>query len=154
MSGSTLVVVMACCLTLPRCCQCRLIINNIMLHSHEINSTGGVQGINLMNELENYSSTIIATSPRGQWVNLQWRVRINTQWTGRWNGHSYVVATVKPVYNDHLMGYFSAFWSSSRWQRATSMSSRRQKLLTLLRTVLMAHQCWYHPKHNNQARME
>ena len=22
--------------------------------------------------------------------------------------------TVKPVYNDHLMGYFSAFWSSSR----------------------------------------
>ena len=23
--------------------------------------------------------------------------------------------TVKPVYNDHLMGYFSAFWSSSRW---------------------------------------
>ena len=24
----------------------------------------------------------------------------------------------------------------------------------LLRTVLMAHQCWYHPKHSNQARME
>ena len=23
--------------------------------------------------------------------------------------------TMKPVYNDHLMGYFSAFWSSSRW---------------------------------------
>ena len=29
------------------------------------------------------------------------------------------VSTVKPVYNDHLMGYFSAFWSSSRWPRAT-----------------------------------
>ena len=29
------------------------------------------------------------------------------------------VYTVKPVYNDHLMGYFSAFWSSSRWPRAT-----------------------------------
>ena len=28
------------------------------------------------------------------------------------------ISTVKPVYNDHLMGYFSAFWSS-----------RRQKLL-------------------------
>ena len=28
-------------------------------------------------------------------------------------------STVKPVYNDHLMGYFSAFWSSSRWSRAT-----------------------------------
>ena len=27
--------------------------------------------------------------------------------------------TVKPVYNDHLMGYISAFWSSSRWPRAT-----------------------------------
>ena len=24
------------------------------------------------------------------------------------------IDTVKPVYNDHLMGYFSAFWSSSR----------------------------------------
>ena len=37
--------------------------------------------------------------------------------------------TVKPVYNDHLMGYFSVLWSSSRWPRATLMSSRRQKLL-------------------------
>ena len=27
--------------------------------------------------------------------------------------------TVKPVYNDHLMGYLSAFWSSSRWPRPT-----------------------------------
>ena len=27
--------------------------------------------------------------------------------------------TVKPVYNDHQMGHFSAFWSSSRWPRAT-----------------------------------
>ena len=27
--------------------------------------------------------------------------------------------TTKPVYNDHLMGYLSAFWSSSRWPRAT-----------------------------------
>ena len=27
-------------------------------------------------------------------------------------------STVKPVYNDHLMGYFSPFWSSSRWPRA------------------------------------
>ena len=25
----------------------------------------------------------------------------------------------KPVYNDHLMGYFSAFWSSSSWPWAT-----------------------------------
>ena len=38
-------------------------------------------------------------------------------------------STVKPVYNDHPMGYFSAFWSSSRWPRATLVSSRSQKLL-------------------------
>ena len=31
----------------------------------------------------------------------------------------HVSNTVKPVYNDHVMGYFSAFWSSSRWPRAT-----------------------------------
>ena len=29
------------------------------------------------------------------------------------------IHTVKPVYNDHLMGYFSAFWRSSRWPLAT-----------------------------------
>ena len=39
-------------------------------------------------------------------------------------------STVKPVYNDHLMGYSSAFWGSSMWPRANYMSSRRQKLLT------------------------
>ena len=27
--------------------------------------------------------------------------------------------TVIPVYNDHKMGYVSAFWSPSRWPRAT-----------------------------------
>ena len=31
----------------------------------------------------------------------------------------YLPDTVKPVYNDDPMGYFSAFWSSSRWPRAT-----------------------------------
>ena len=30
-----------------------------------------------------------------------------------------VVYYSEPVYNDHLMGYFSAFWSSSRWPLAT-----------------------------------
>ena len=29
------------------------------------------------------------------------------------------IHTVKPVYSDHLMGYISAFWGSSRWPRAT-----------------------------------
>ena len=32
---------------------------------------------------------------------------------------SWPKGTVKPVYNDHLVGYFSAFWSSSRWPMAT-----------------------------------
>ena len=31
------------------------------------------------------------------------------------------LSTVKPVYNDHLMGYFSAFWSSSRWPNLTAI---------------------------------
>ena len=33
------------------------------------------------------------------------------------------LSTVKPVYNDHLMGYFSPFWSSSRWPRAIAFLS-------------------------------
>ena len=28
--------------------------------------------------------------------------------------HQWLQNTVKPVYNDHLIGYFSAFWSSSK----------------------------------------
>ena len=36
-----------------------------------------------------------------------------------WSKLIYVSCTVKPVYNDHLIGFFSAFWSSSRWPRAT-----------------------------------
>ena len=41
----------------------------------------------------------------------------NLKWNGPLIGNC--EGTVKPVYNDHLMGYFSAFWSSSRWPRAT-----------------------------------
>ena len=35
--------------------------------------------------------------------------------SNHFGGGSVQLGTVKPVYNDHLMGYFSAFWSSSRW---------------------------------------
>ena len=31
----------------------------------------------------------------------------------------WLLNAVKPVYNDNLMGHFSAFWSSCRWSRAT-----------------------------------
>ena len=48
----------------------------------------------------------------------------------------FVFYTVKPVYNDHLMGYFSAFWSSSRL--ATQMSSRRHKLLVRVNWYLQS----------------
>ena len=49
-----------------------------------------------------------------------------------------IPGTVKPVYNDHLLGYLSAFWSSSWWPRATYMSSRRQKLLTRVNWYLQS----------------
>ena len=50
----------------------------------------------------------------------------------------YRASTVKPVYNDHLMRYFSAFWSSSRWPRATKMSSTRQTLLARVNCCLQS----------------
>ena len=46
--------------------------------------------------------------------------------------------TMNPVYNDHLMQYFSAFRSSPGWPRATEMSSRRQKLLAGINWYLQA----------------
>ena len=42
------------------------------------------------------------------------------------------------VIHDHLMGYFSASWSSSRWPLATLMSSRRQKLLARVNCCLQS----------------
>ena len=35
------------------------------------------------------------------------------------NWHTAKENTVKPVYNDHLIGYFPVFWSSSKWPKAT-----------------------------------
>ena len=43
------------------------------------------------------------------WCNSQWNNTDNMVW--------YI--TVKPVYNDHLIGYLSAFRTSSRWPLAT-----------------------------------
>ena len=42
------------------------------------------------------------------------------------------------TYNNHLMGYFSAFWSSSRLPRATKMSPRRQTLLARVNWYLQS----------------
>ena len=44
------------------------------------------------------------------------RVAVPPMMTNHYALESY---TVKPVYNDHLMGHLSAFWSSCRWPRAT-----------------------------------
>ena len=66
------------------------------------------------------------------------------QWTMlvvRWKFTSWkteILPTVKPFYNDHLMGYISAFWSSSRWPLVISMSSRRQKLLATVNWYLQS----------------
>ena len=48
---------------------------------------------------------------------------VHTRGSYSWNtvANSANIHTVKPVYNDHLMGYFSASWSSSRWPRATEI---------------------------------
>ena len=68
-SGSTLAQVMACCLTAPSHYLSQHIINRYVWHEAESNVTGIVQEITWWHELENYTSMIITTSPRGQWVN-------------------------------------------------------------------------------------
>ena len=40
-------------------------------------------------------------------------------WKLAWLLYDWEDIAMKPVYNDHLVGYFSAFWSCSRWPRAT-----------------------------------
>ena len=65
---------------------------------------------------------MLAKFRKGGWISFQkknWDRCDMAQWID-WTFWD-VPYTVKPVYNDHLMGYFSAFWSSSR-----------QKLLAIL----------------------
>ena len=67
---STLVEVMACCLTAPShyLNQCWLIISEVLLHSQESNFPGNTHDIYLSDVLENFICKIAATYPRGQWV--------------------------------------------------------------------------------------
>ena len=69
--GSTLVQVMACCLTAPShyLNQHWLIISEVLWHAPERKFTAIDQVDILYNELENYNFKIIATIRRGQWVN-------------------------------------------------------------------------------------
>ena len=72
-SGSTLVQVMACCLTAPShyLNQCWLIISKVSWHSFEGNFTAGISAINQCNWLKIYSSKISLKSPRPQWLYTQ-----------------------------------------------------------------------------------
>ena len=84
-----------------------------------------------------------------QWFNLSDTLKLSVCWKSLETKNIHIASdqyhgdlvqtfgnydTVKPVYNDHLMGYFSAFWSSSRW----SGSSRRQKLLARVNGYLQS----------------
>ena len=69
-SRSTLVHVMACCLTTAShyLNQCWLIISKVQWHSYDSCFTGDTSAIDHYNQLENYSSRIQFESPWGQWV--------------------------------------------------------------------------------------
>ena len=68
---STLIQVMACCLTAPShyLNQCWHFIGKVQWHSSECNFTRDTSAISHWNLIENYLSKILFKSPRGQWVN-------------------------------------------------------------------------------------
>ena len=70
-SRSTLVQVMAWCLTAPShyLNQCWLIIKCVLQHSRESNFPWNAHNINLQDDFESYIVKIPAVPPRGQWVN-------------------------------------------------------------------------------------
>ena len=70
-SWSTLVQVMACCLTAPShyLNQCWLIISKVPWHSSEDIVIRRFEVINQYNKIEDYIFKITLRSPRGQWVN-------------------------------------------------------------------------------------
>ena len=69
-SGSTLAQVMAWYLTAPSryLNQCWVIINEVLWHPTNGNSTGYAQDIYPWHEFENYQSKITLASSRGQWL--------------------------------------------------------------------------------------
>ena len=73
-SGSTLAQVMTCCLTAPSHClnQCWLIFCGVLYNSPEVNSTGNAYESNHYNAFENDTFKIKVTTPRGQWVNMDY----------------------------------------------------------------------------------
>ena len=86
-SGSTLVQVMACCLTTPShfLNLFWLIISEILWHSHESNITPSALATLLCDEFENYTFKITAISHSGHWVTC-----VQYQPSGQ---HNHVMAT-------------------------------------------------------------
>ena len=72
-SWSTLVQVMACCLTAPShyLNQCWLIISMVLWHSSEDIIIRRFEDTNQQSKTEDYIFKITLRSPRGQWVNIQ-----------------------------------------------------------------------------------
>ena len=62
-------------------------------------------------------SITICVTQRSMFVKVD--VVARGQWHEPLHPRASFADTVKPVYNDHLMGYLSAFWSSSRWPLVT-----------------------------------
>ena len=81
-SWSTLVQVMACCLTAPShyLNQCWLIISKVLWHSSEDIIIRRFEDTNQQSKIENYIFKITLRSPRGQWVNVLKGKRVHILW--------------------------------------------------------------------------
>ena len=81
-SRSTLVQVMACCLTTSShyLNQCRLMISEVLWHSPDSNFTENTQDIYHWNEFESYHFETVITSPRGQWVKSSCQGNFAKKW--------------------------------------------------------------------------
>ena len=69
-SGTTLARVMACCLTASShyLSQCWFLDNDVPSPSHHSNFIASTEATRSYDEVQNYISKVIATSPRSQWV--------------------------------------------------------------------------------------
>ena len=90
-SWSTLVQIMACCLTAPShyLNQCWLIISKVLWHLSEDIIIRRFDDINQQSKIEDYIFKITLRSPKGQWVKISmWyfnsntsnEIKINSQW--------------------------------------------------------------------------
>ena len=80
--------------------------NAVIRHACGLHACGLQQKLIKLKRLKYLSKSIVLYHDPSRKMFVCWPVNSNTMKP---------VNTVKPVNNDHLMGYFSAFWSSSRW---------------------------------------